>query len=131
VGTAEYMRFAGGYAVTVECGSHEDPEGPRLAYKTILNGLAHLGLTDVPLLSGAVAPQVWEIDEAVMANSDEDRLVRQFSAGEPVHEGERIGTRVTGEEIRAPYDGAIIFASVNSPAGSELCFFCKTSRRFG
>lgn len=131
VGTAEYMRFAGGYAVTVECGSHTDPEGPRVAYRTILNGLAHLGLTDTPLLPGPTPVQAWEIDEAVMANSDEDRLVRQFSSGEPVHEGERIGMRVTGEEIRAPYDGAVIFASVSSPAGSELCFFCRPSPRFG
>ena len=34
VGTTEYMRSRGGYGVTLECGQHDDPEGPEVAYVT-------------------------------------------------------------------------------------------------
>jgi hypothetical protein len=32
IGTTEYMRTVGGYAVTLECGQHEDPAAPGVAY---------------------------------------------------------------------------------------------------
>jgi hypothetical protein len=31
VGTTEYMRSAGGYALTLECGHHADPAAPDVA----------------------------------------------------------------------------------------------------
>jgi len=48
VGTTEYMRAHGGYGVTLECGQHDDPLAPEVAYKAILNCLAHLALIDAP-----------------------------------------------------------------------------------
>jgi predicted deacylase len=44
VGTTEYMRSVGGYALTLECGNHADPQAPEVAYRAIRNTLAHLGL---------------------------------------------------------------------------------------
>ena len=75
------------------------------------------------------APQVWEISEALMADAPEDKLSRQFAAGEAVREGEVIGQRASGQPIRAPYDGAVIFASLTAEPGTELCFFCRPSNR--
>lgn len=129
VGTTEYMRFAGGYGVTVECGTHTDPQGAAVGYRTILNGLAHLGLVVADPILPKDAPQVWEISEALMADAAEDRLSRRFAAGEAVREGEVIGQRASGQPIRAPYDGAIIFASLTAEPGTELCFFCRPSDR--
>ena len=48
VGTTEYMRSIGGSALTLECGQHEDPAAPDVAYRAIVNTLAHLRLTDAP-----------------------------------------------------------------------------------
>ena len=48
VGTTEYMRTQGGYAITLECGQHADPAAPDVAYRAIRNTLAHLGLVDEP-----------------------------------------------------------------------------------
>ena len=42
VGTTEYMRSIGGSALTLECGQHEDPAAPEVAYRAIVNTLAHL-----------------------------------------------------------------------------------------
>jgi predicted deacylase len=48
VGTTEYMRSVGGYAMTLECGQHEDPDSPEVAYRAIRNALAFLQLVDSP-----------------------------------------------------------------------------------
>src|SRR5205814_4452389 len=42
VGTTEYMRSVGGYAVTLECGQHEDPSSAEVAYRAIHNVLPFL-----------------------------------------------------------------------------------------
>ncbi|MET0982604.1 MAG: succinylglutamate desuccinylase/aspartoacylase family protein, partial [Telluria sp.] len=48
VGTTEFMRTTGGYALTLECGQHTDPQAPEVAYRAIMNTLAHLELIDAP-----------------------------------------------------------------------------------
>lgn len=128
VGTTEYMRFAGGYGVTVECGQHLDPNGPQVGYDCVINGMIVLGMiADVP--KPAQKPRVLEISDAILANHEDDRLHKRFVAGEPVQQGEIIGRRADGSDIVMPYDGAIIFASLSSPVHSELCFLCKVSSR--
>lgn len=74
-------------------------------------------------------PYVLEICDAVLADHEEDHLVKQFTAGEPVTEGAIIGKRADGSAIVMPYDGAIIFAGLTAPVHSELCFLCKQSNR--
>ena len=44
IGTNEYMRSQGGYAVTIECGQHEDPRAISVAERAIHGALALLGL---------------------------------------------------------------------------------------
>ena len=46
IGTTEYMRSVGGCAVTLECGQHDDPRAVDVAYRAIVNTLAHLRLID-------------------------------------------------------------------------------------
>jgi len=41
VGTSEYMRSQGGYGMTLECGQHDDPESPQVAYRAIRAALVH------------------------------------------------------------------------------------------
>jgi len=50
IGTTEYMRSVGGYAVTLECGQHDDPASPEVGYRAIRNTLAFLGMTPSPAL---------------------------------------------------------------------------------
>ncbi|WP_288192285.1 succinylglutamate desuccinylase/aspartoacylase family protein [uncultured Phyllobacterium sp.] len=128
IGTTEFMRFAGGYGVTVECGQHLDPKGPQVGYDCVVNGMASLGLI-ADARPQAQTPRVLEICDAILADHDEDHLVKQFAAGEPVNKGELIGRRADGSEILMPYDGAIIFAGLTAPLHSELCFLCKPSER--
>ncbi|WP_176733033.1 hypothetical protein [Paraburkholderia nodosa] len=39
-GTTEYMRAVGGFGVTVECGTHDDPKSIDIAYAAIVNALS-------------------------------------------------------------------------------------------
>lgn len=128
VGTTEYMRAVGGYGVTVECGQHLQADGPAIAYDVTVNGLVHLGLIAGPAATRP-CPRVIEIADAILAESPADRLSRRFAAGEVIREGDVLGTRADGRAIVAPYDGAVIFASVTAPANSELCFLCRDSNR--
>jgi L,D-peptidoglycan transpeptidase YkuD (ErfK/YbiS/YcfS/YnhG family)/predicted deacylase len=127
VGTTEYMRFAGGSAITVECGSHGDPNAATVAYRSIVRTLRHLGLIAGMQASPDPCPELWEIVEAVPAHSPEDRLEKPFAAGEAVVMGQQIGRRAIGTPIVAPFDARIIFASRSAPAGEELCFLCRPS----
>ena len=62
VGTTEYMRFSGGYGVTLECGAHDDPKSADVGYAAIVNALAHLGLIDAapPPVAMTTAIQIVE-----------------------------------------------------------------------
>ena len=78
VGTTEYMRSTGGYALTLECGQHDDPQAPEVAYRAILNTLAFLGLTDAPA-PPAIAPADMEARSIVAVydkQHDDDRFSR-------------------------------------------------------
>lgn len=128
VGTTEYMRFSGGFGVTVECGQHDDPRSVEVAYHTIFNGLSHLGVTDDP----HPAPRnlrLLEIREELTAHHGKDRLVRFFDTGDVFQKNEVIGRRFSGEDIRAPYDGAMIFAGIDADPGTALCYLCTASSR--
>lgn len=127
VGTTEYMRFAGGYGVTVECGQHRDPAAPGVARQAVVRGLGQLGLI-APLPAATRQSRALEIVEPILARSDQDRL-KPFRAGESITRGQELGRRATGEPILAPFDGAVIFASATAQAGTELCFLCRVSSR--
>ena len=70
MGTTEYMRSTGGYALTLECGNHLDPAAPEVAYRAITNTLAFLGLIDAP----APEPVGVETMEALSMVEVTDRL---------------------------------------------------------
>lgn len=126
VGTTEFMRFAGGAAITVECGQHKDPAAVTVAYDVIARGLAALGLIAGEGGAKPAPSSVLEIGDAVFAASDDDRLARRFTTGERVTRGEVIGHRADGTVILAPHDGAVIFASGVVKAGTEMCFLCHS-----
>jgi len=128
VGTTEFMRFAGGYGVTVECGQHLAPDAPQVGYDCVVNGLAHLGMIATPAPETRL-PRVLEISDVILAHHAEDRLLRKFRAGDAIAQGEVIGRRADGTEIVAPYDGAVIFASEAARVNTELCYLCRNSSR--
>jgi predicted deacylase len=131
VGTTEYMRRAGGWAFTLECGQHEDPRAPEVAYRAILNALAHLRVIDSPLPAPAADVQALHLFEVVDKIHADDRFDREWASFDAVHPGDVIGLRHDGTVVRAPADGFIVFPNPNALAGQEWFYLARESRRFG
>ncbi|TKW68212.1 MAG: succinylglutamate desuccinylase [Paracoccus denitrificans] len=125
IGTTEYMRHSGGAAITVECGEHKDPASVSIAYSVIVDCLTALGVIEGAPRQGSKSTRILRITDAVLAESDDDRLIANFTTGQEVKEGEIIGLRANGDPITAAHDGAIIFASGKIRAGTEMCFLCR------
>ena len=129
VGTTEYMRFAGGYGVTIECGQHQEPRAVDIAYAAIRNTLAHLGLVDEPAPPRRVKRSI-ELVDAVLCVSPGDQLEKPFATGDKVAAGEIIARRADGEVLTAPSDGFVIFPNSDPKPLVELYYFGVASHRF-
>jgi L,D-peptidoglycan transpeptidase YkuD (ErfK/YbiS/YcfS/YnhG family) len=130
IGTTEFMRAAGGYGVTLECGNHHDPRAIDVAHAAIVNALGHLGLTDAQPARVKLEKAV-EIVEAVLCDSAGDRLARDFVTGDAVRSGETIAVRADGSTLTAPSDGFVVFPDRNPRPMKEMYYFGVRSARFG
>lgn len=128
VGTTEYMRFSGGYAVTLECGSHEDPQAAEIGYAAIVNALAHLGMIDAPLPEVA-ARTIVQVTDVFVCEAEGDRLEGVWKTGDAVAVGQVIARRANGDALIAPKDGYIIFPNPTAKPGDGLCYFGVASER--
>lgn len=133
VGTTEYMRTTGGYALTLECGQHEDPAAPEVAYRAIVNTLTFLKLIDAP----EPAPVPFEEMEALQMVVVHDKLdakdefIRSWASFDPVAEGEQIGTRADGTPVVAEFAGRILFPDTNAGANQEWYYMTRPNPDFG
>lgn len=129
VGTTEYMRSVGGYAMTLECGQHLDTQAPEVAYQAILNSLRHLGV----IAGVAPAPvshmEALRIYEVIDKHHADDRFVRDWSSFDQLQRGELIAVRADGTELRAEVDGRIIFPDAGAGAGEEWFYLTRENSR--
>ena len=133
VGTTEYMRSVGGYAITLECGQHEDPEAPEVAYRAIRNTLAFLGMTPSPALpqgAGSKPVEGLRIHEVIDRNHEGDRFSREWSSFDALFKGDVIGVRHDGIEVRAPQDGWILFPDAKAQPGHEWFYLAEANTPF-
>jgi len=131
VGTTEYMRRVGGCALTLECGQHDDPQAPQVAYRAILNTLAHLRLTDAPDPPPAETVEALRLFEVVDKEHRADRFARPWASFDALHAGELIGTRHDGTPLRAETDVCIVFPNPAAEAGQEWFYLARANGRFG
>jgi L,D-peptidoglycan transpeptidase YkuD (ErfK/YbiS/YcfS/YnhG family)/predicted deacylase len=128
VGTTEYMRYSGGYGVTVECGSHDDPVSAEVGYAAILRALAHLGIVDAPAPDITV-DTVIQIVDVLVCEAEGDRLEGRWKTGDRVAAGQVILRRADGMAVEAPHDGFIIFPNHAAKPGEGLCYVGRASTR--
>jgi L,D-peptidoglycan transpeptidase YkuD (ErfK/YbiS/YcfS/YnhG family)/predicted deacylase len=128
VGSTEYMRFSGGYGVTLECGAHDDPASVEVGYQAILNALSHLRLIDAPepRISARKAIQIIDV---LVCEAEGDRLAGRWRTGDAVEAGQALVLRADGETFAALQAGYIIFPNENARPGDGLCYFGVTSER--
>jgi len=129
VGTTEYMRTQGGYGITLECGQHDDPAAPGVAYQAIRRTLAHLNLIDAPDPAPTANINLLRLTEVVDRYHPDDRFARPWASYDPVKQDELIGTRHDGTPLLAPQDGHIVFPNPTAQAGNEWFYFAQVSVR--
>ncbi len=130
VGTTEYMRSQGGWALTLECGQHDDPESPKVGYRALRRTLAHLGMLDDPAPEPVAPIEALSLAEVVDKVHDDDRFARPWQSFDRLRAGELIATRHGGEELRYPQDGWIMFPNAKAAAGQEWFYLAVASSRF-
>ncbi len=130
IGTTEYMRSQGGYAITVECGQHADPAAPSVARAAIDNAIGLLQLAgDPPPERPAVVNEFIEMCDVFDRQSPDDRFAATWRSFDRVKAGQPIAYRADGSEIAAPEDGYVVFPSPNAIPGREWFYFARPGRR--
>ena len=125
VGTTEYMRARGGYAVTLECGQHDDPAGIAVARHAILQTLGLLGITSTPATPPIAAPEILRLIDVTDKEHAGDTFTREWRSFDAVMAGEVIGTRQTGVEVKAQGDGFVVFPNPRGEVGQEWFYFAQ------
>jgi len=128
-GTTEFMRFCGGYAVTLECGSHDDPAAAEIGYAAIRNTLAQLQMVEAPAPPPALR-DVIEMVEVLLCESEGDRAEAGWRTGDAVAAGAVLARRADGSTVTARRDGYIIFPNTAPKLGEAICHVGIASSRF-
>lgn len=125
IGTTEYVRSRGGYAVTLECGQHADPASPDVAHRAIRNVLAHLGISGEAKPVPVERYEALHLHEVVDKVHGDDRFVREWSSFDGITKGDVIGVRADGQEVRAPGTGWILFPDAGARPGHEWFYLAE------
>ena len=129
VGTTEYMRTQGGYGVTLECGQHDDPNAPEVAWRAIRRTLAHLGMVAEAAPPATRDIQLLRLTEVIDKHHAADQFARAWASYDPVRQGELVGSRNDGTAVVAPEDGFIVFPNPAAVPGNEWFYFAQNSTR--
>ena len=129
IGTTEYMRSVGGYAITLECGQHESPTSPEVAYRAIRNVLDHLGIASGPAPQRVEQYEALRLHEVIDKAHEADTFSRQWASFDPLKKGDVIGTRHDGTLLTAQEDGWIVFPDVGAKPGHEWFYVALPNPR--
>lgn len=127
VGTTEYMRSVGGYAITLECGQHEAPEAPEVGYVAINNALAFLGISDGAAPAEIKHAEKLSLYDVIDKHDAGDTFAREWASFNPLTKGDLIGTRASGEKLHAEEEGYIVFPDAKSQPGNEWFYLARAT----
>lgn len=129
VGTTEYMRAHGGIALTLECGQHEDPAAPGVAYRAIRNALAHLRISKETPPAPVERREALRLYAVIDRQHADDRFSRPWASFDPVRAGVCIGTRHDGSAVLAECDGYVVFPNPAAVPGQEWFYLARPGTR--
>ncbi|MES2260179.1 MAG: succinylglutamate desuccinylase/aspartoacylase family protein [Pseudomonadota bacterium] len=132
IGTTEYMRSTGGYALTLECGQHDDPQAPQVAYLAIMNTLAFLGLIDAPSPQAVPQNQIEALSMVEVHDKRHagDTFSRDWSSFDRLRQGDEIGRRADGTPVLAEHDSVMLFPDSKADANHEWFYLAQANPGF-
>lgn len=111
------LGMAGGY----------NPE--ELSVEELANELIAAPMNEVPTGEAPGDMETLRIYEVVDKQHDDDRFVRAWASFDTLKQGDVIGVRDDGTEIRAEMDARIIFPDANAKKNEEWFYLAKSSQR--
>ncbi len=120
-GTDAYVNQSGGLGICIECGNHNDPSATNIAIEAINKFLIYFNVVE-----GHTNTNMQRFVHAnwIYRNKENFTLSKNFQEFEKVSEGSIIG--LDGEiEIKAPYDGVILFPHNRTKPDTEAFLFGK------
>ncbi len=127
-GTTEYTRLFGGLAVTLECGSHQDPEAVEVAFQAILNALDYFGIAEIDPDLFAPRPVAYGTEQTVRMTDvfykeEEGRFAQPWKNMSPVKKGDLLAVFSSGRQILAPDNGFVLMPVEHEKTGAEWFHF--------
>ena len=129
VGTTEYMRATGGWAITLECGQHDDIHGREVAYQAIINNLILTGLIAGPTPPAANNPEILGLYDVFDRFHLDDTFAKPWKSFDQIAQGEHIGRRADGTALIAEQDCSIVFPNMKSQPGQEWFYLARAGGR--
>jgi predicted deacylase len=129
VGTTEAMRRLGGMAITLECGQHDEASAPERAYQAACAALVHLGLLEGIPPGPCATPEVIRLVQVHDRLHPDDRFAKPWRSFEALHQGDLIGHRRDGTEVRSDRDGWIVFPNPQAGVDQEWFYIAEASDR--
>lgn len=126
-GTTEYAREYGAHAITLECGNHEHPRGPDMAYQAACNAMQTLGLAqinpDLKINDVFQEKQITISLKAAQFKTQEGEFCEEWENMQAVSKGTDIGRFADGTVFIMPEDGYLIMPNKNAVMGAEWFYW--------
>jgi hypothetical protein len=100
-----------------------------VAYRAIINTLAHLGHIDAPMPPIATDIEALRIFDVIDKAHPQDTFSRPWSSFDVLRAGDLIGTRHDGTPVCAPGDGYILFPNAKSEVAHEWFYLARANPR--
>jgi uncharacterized protein len=126
IGTTEYALQHGAMSVTMECGQHDDPQAPEIAYRAILGALGYAGMIPVAIPT-ATAPRHIRVTSVTYRDAGGE-FTRPWQDLDPIKAGDLIATRGDGSEIRAAHDAIMVIPCPTAATGAEWFYLGQEIR---
>ncbi len=122
-GASDYVRNTGGCGTLIECGNHNDPKAPDVAFNAILHFLRGTGIaqfSDDLFINGQYINKPKEIElKGAFLKLKPGEFVQDWTIIHPVEKGMTIAHYDDGEKIVMPEDGYIVLPKADVEIGGE------------
>lgn len=122
-GTDAFVNLSGGLGICIECGNHNDSNATSIAVEVVNRFLTYFNIVEGNS-NGDTNKQRFVHADWIYKNKGNFTLSKDFQEFEKVSEGSIIGLDGK-EEIRAPYDGVILFPNNRTKPSTEAFLFGK------
>ena len=106
--TTGYAHAVGKITALIECGQHEDPNGPAVAFTAIENALAHLGMIDAPKKAANKISTVVRGRKVYTVPLEGGKFTQDWQHLQDVAKGQELAVSAAGQAINAPEDSVVI-----------------------